>query len=219
MQCSTAIMAIASAILTISATAAVAAPLPRGEIIVCDKTACGPGNAATGLRIPVAGGAHTLQAVRYSAHGRKTRQRASLGESGSIIMSPKTGSTARVARQYAGRFQAYVDDLEDHGARVLSMGGFRGHGPCTQRHKHRCGRALDVCQLSRGVVDARCHLPSPNEMRRIAAAHGLVEGGRWCHGDYGHAEVAPGAPLCAHRRYSVGRAVYPHGHRRRMARR
>jgi hypothetical protein len=87
-------------------------------------------------------------------------------------------------------FQAYVDDLEQHGARVLFMGGFR-RGACWSGGRHPCGLALDVCQLSRGRVDRRCGLPGPSAIARIAAAHGLLEGAVWGDSDYGHAQ-APG---------------------------
>ena len=63
------------------------------------------------------------------------------------------------------RFQAYIDDLENnHGARVLFMGGIRP-GHCSPSSEHPCGKALDVCQLRRGVVDSRCNLPG----RRVSA--------------------------------------------------
>ena len=64
------------------------------------------------------------------------------------------------------RFQAYIDDLENnHGARVLFMGGIRP-GHCSPSSEHPCGKALDVCQLRRGVVDSRCNLPGRRAARR-----------------------------------------------------
>ena len=104
------------------------------------------------------------------------------------VVSHKTGATARVSPQYAARFQAYIDAIEATGASVRFMGGTR-RGRCSSSSMHPCGKALDVCQTGRGRVDARCHLPSRHELARIAAAHGLVEGGRWQHSDYGHAQV------------------------------
>lgn len=151
--------------------------------------------------------------ARRSRVGREASLRASPGESGpGIVRSRKTGATARVGESHAARFQAYVDDVEAHGGAVKFMGGIR-RGRCSEASKHPCGRALDVCQLSRGVVDARCHLPSPVELERIAARHGLVEGGRWCHTDYGHVETSPGAQTCPGRPYAVGRAIVPAAHR------
>jgi hypothetical protein len=105
------------------------------------------------------------------------------------IRSSKTGARARVGFLYAKRFQAYVDDLENnYGARVLFMGGIR-RGHCSISSQHPCGKALDVCQLRRGVVDPRCRLPDRVALAKIAASHGLFEGGRWCNSDYGHAQV------------------------------
>src|SRR6185437_15292464 len=66
-----------------------------------------------------------------------------------IVRSAKTGATAHVAPGHAAAFQAYIDDLESHGATVRFMGGYRA-GVCSPRHEHPCGKALDVCQLSRG---------------------------------------------------------------------
>lgn len=106
-----------------------------------------------------------------------------------LVVSSKTGARARVAVRYAARFQAYIDDLEhNHGARVLFMGGIRP-GHCSNASEHPCGKALDVCQLRRGVVDRRCNLPDRVLLGQIAAAHGLFEGGRWCNSDYGHTQV------------------------------
>ena len=111
------------------------------------------------------------------------------GNAAGFVISSKTGARARVGIRYAARFQAYIDDLENnHGARVLFMGGIRPGG-CSPSSEHPCGKALDVCQLRRGVVDARCKLPGRVALGQIAASHGLFEGGRWCNSDYGHAQV------------------------------
>ena len=118
------------------------------------------------------------------------------GTTAGVIISSKTGARTRVGVAYAARFQAYIDDLEkNHGARVLFMGGLRP-GRCSIFGEHPCGKALDVCQLRRGVVDPRCNLPGRVALGRIAAKHGLFEGGRWCDSDYGHAQVDITAPAC-----------------------
>jgi hypothetical protein len=120
-----------------------------------------------------------------------------------VVTSHKTGARARVGVAHAARFQAYIDDLErNHGARVLFMGGIRP-GHCASRSMHPCGRALDVCQLSRGVVDSRCHLPPRRTLAQIAASHGLFEGGRWCNSDYGHAQFGVTAGDCDERRTRI----------------
>src|SRR5262249_58174959 len=78
-----------------------------------------------------------------------------------IVISHKTGARARVGVAYAARFQAYIDDLENnHGARVLFMNGIRP-GRCSPASEHPCGKALDVCQRRRRVVDPPCNLPPP----------------------------------------------------------
>ncbi|MFZ0102993.1 MAG: hypothetical protein WCF47_15380 [Pseudolabrys sp.] len=156
----------------------------------------------------------TLAATRPAASPRKGRpeiktttataraQPAALDANGNtmgVIVSAKTGARARVGVAYAGRFQAYIDDLENnHGARVLFMGGIRP-GHCSPSSEHPCGKALDVCQLRRGVVDSRCNLPGRRVLGEIAASHGLFEGGRWCNSDYGHAQIGVTAAACGDR--------------------
>jgi hypothetical protein len=123
-------------------------------------------------------------------------------------ITSKAGGRASVSPRYAARFQAFVNDLEAHGAVVKFMGGYRS-GVCGQANKHPCGMALDVCQLSRGVVargqvwggrkQPDCRLPDKAEMSAIARAHDLFSGGDWCRpDDYGHVE-AGGSVACGHR--------------------
>jgi hypothetical protein len=126
-----------------------------------------------------------------------------------IVVSSKTGARARVAVAYAARFQAYIDDLENnHGARVLFMGGIRP-GRCLPESQHPCGKALDVCQLGWGKVDPRCNLPDRVTLGRIATAHGLFEGGRWCHSDYGHAQTSVTAAACGEGPFRIVRRTTP----------
>ena len=106
------------------------------------------------------------------------------------------GAHATVGARYAAQFQALIDDLEAHGARVLFMGGIRP-GRCGPAHKHPCGMALDVCQRGRNVVDTRCHMPGPAVENDIAEHHGLFHGARWCDADRGHFE-AGGSVACGH---------------------
>ena len=118
------------------------------------------------------------------------------GNTAGLVISHKTGARARVSATYATQFQAYIDDLENnHGARVLFMNGIRP-GRCLPESQHPCGKALDVCQLGWGKVDPRCNLPDRVTLGRIAAGHGLFEGGRWCHSDYGHAQTSVTAAAC-----------------------
>jgi hypothetical protein len=127
------------------------------------------------------------------------------GNSAGVVMSRKTNARARVGIAYAARFQTYIDDLEsNYGARVLFMGGIR-RGRCSVSSEHPCGKALDVCQLRRGVVDPRCKLPSRIMLGQIAAAHGIFEGGRWCNSDYGHAQVGVTASACGDRHARIAR--------------
>ncbi len=125
------------------------------------------------------------------------------GNPANVVVSSKTGARARVGAAYVTRFQAYIDDLENnYGARVRFMGGIRP-GRCSISSKHPCGKALDVCQLRRGVVDSRCQLPNRLILGHIAASHDLFEGGRWCNSDYGHAQVGVTAAACGDRRTRI----------------
>lgn len=121
------------------------------------------------------------------------------------VCSRKTGVCVHVAASHSADFQAYIDDLEqNHGATIYYMGGYRP-GPCANYSLHPCGLALDVCQDYRGHVSGHknCHLPGPHELATIAAAHGLFEGGQWCHSDYGHAQVGVTAAKCGGNLYSA----------------
>ena len=132
------------------------------------------------------------------ANSSKRQQLDANGNAAGVVRSHKTGATARVGVAFAARFQAYIDDIEARGGSVRFMGGIR-RGHCWSGGMHPCGKALDVCQTGRGRVDPRCHLPSRHELARIAAAHGLFEGGQWCHSDYGHAQVGESAAACGSR--------------------
>ena len=130
---------------------------------------------------------------------RRARAIDANGNPAGVVISGKTGAHARVGIAYAARFQAYIDDLENnYGARVLFMRGIRP-GRCSTSSEHPCGKALDVCQLRRGIVDPHCHLPGRVVLGQIAASHGLFEGGSWCDSDYGHAQVDVTAAACGDR--------------------
>ena len=149
----------------------------------------------------------STKGLRTADHSRRSREaslRPSYEQSGSgIVRSKKTGATARVSPRYAAAFQAYVDDLESRGAAIYYMGGYR-KGPCWVGGLHPCGKALDVCQDARDRVSGlkNCHLPGRAELARIAAAHGLFEGGQWCHGDMGHVQVGETAAPCRSNLYA-----------------
>lgn len=197
-------------------------------IITCDKQGCRAEAAPTGQAAPGARAAKASKTARHSGRRQTAHQRPSLAKSGlGIVRSGKTGATARVAARYAARFQAYVDDLEAHGAAVYYMGGIR-KGRCSNGSQHPCGSALDVCQDYRGHVSGArdCHLPRPQEMAAIASAHGLFEGGRWCrHPDYGHAQAVRSGSEClargswGHGTTGVYSARRHHGHHLKVARR
>lgn len=168
------------------------------EITVATPVATGAAEMTTGLV------KDTTQKVKGALDGNGNKAPAP-----GIVVSSKTGARARVGIAYAARFQAYINDLENnYGARVLFMGGIRP-GRCLPESQHPCGKALDVCQLGWGRVDQRCNLPDRVTLGRIAAAHGLFEGGRWCHSDYGHAQTSVTAAACGNSPFRIVRQISP----------
>ena len=89
--------------------------------------------------------------------------------------------------------------------RPHSLHGRHASGTLLASGMHPCGKALDVCQLRRGVVDPRCHLPARRALAQIASSHGLFEGGRWCNSDYGHVQLGVTAGDCGDRRTRIVR--------------
>ena len=179
-----------------AAGTAIATATPTPATSVTDTTIT-PDTAATPTTTAVAV-PDTVTSTELASVPLPKPRPAALGANGDagIIISSKTGARTRVGVAYAARFQAYIDDLEkNYGARILFMGGLRP-GRCSIFGEHPCGKALDVCQLRRGMVDPRCNLPARVALGRIAASHGLFEGGRWCNSDYGHAQVDVTAPAC-----------------------
>ena len=154
--------------------------------------------------------------VVYAATDFSARRHYSIdanGNAGCYVHSNKTHARARVGCANVAKFQAYIDDLEaNHGAMVYDLGGIRP-GHCSAGHQHPCGKALDVCQLRRGVVSGRCHLPGRAQLASIASSHGLFEGGRWCNSDYGHVQVDVSAAACGD-----GGTVLAQRHHHRYAR-
>ena len=100
----------------------------------------------------------------------------------------------------------YIDDVEAMGARVKFIGGIRP-GRCSTGHRHPCGKALDVCRRSRGIVDPDCHLPGRAMLAAIAIKNGLFEGGLWCNSDYGHVQVGISAEACAQSIYASAKKL------------
>lgn len=186
-------------------TRLLAAPALAGAMIafVAPPSAAGPVQTRMtndGRYVPVA-----REARKAQWHARVKPARATCPPARRVV-SRKTGATACVGARHRARFQAYVDDVEAQGAAIHYMGGAR-EGHCSPASQHACegGAALDLCQDRRGHVSAAraCKLPRPPQLAAIAARHGLFEGGLWCNGDYGHAQVRPSRP-CRSRAYAVG---------------
>jgi hypothetical protein len=170
---------------------------PASPVVKCDNDGrCTTQSAGARTQGHETTGAASQNAAA-AAPGRARVVDANGNKAYGVVISLKTGAKARVGISYAARFQAYIDDLENnYGARVLFMGGIRP-GHCSPASEHPCGKALDVCQRRRGVVDPRCNLPGRVSLGRIAASHGLFEGGRWCDSDYGHAQIGVTAAACS----------------------
>src|SRR5262245_7744916 len=146
----------------------------------------------------------TMLAMVSGADARTKRMTDANGNSASgCQVVSKTGAKATVGCAHVAKFQAYIDDLENnHGAKLYFLGGTR-RGRCWSGSMHPCGKALDTCQLKRGVVHSKCRLPDRSSLAVIASRHGLFEGGQWCHSDYGHAQVGVSAEACNSRTVSA----------------
>jgi hypothetical protein len=205
-----AIFAALAALIMISATKAE----PDHRQIISLATTCDNDGHCSTLNANVdASDSHKNRHRRVTAAVAKDGHRSAAidanGNTAGLVISHKTGARARVGVAYAARFQTYIDDLENnHGARVLFMNGIRP-GRCSPESQHPCGKALDVCQLGWGKVDPRCNLPDRVTLGRIATAHGLFEGGRWCHSDYGHAQTSVTAAACGDGPFRIVRRTTP----------
>lgn len=145
----------------------------------------------------------TITELAARKRSKRVKYARTRGSGSGVVVSHKTGARATVSSAYAPKFQAYIDDLEtNYGARVLFMGGIR-RGPCHSGSLHPCGRALDVCQHSRGVVESKCNLPGRVALGALALKHGLFEGGMWCNHDYGHVQAGVSAVPCANNIYAA----------------
>jgi hypothetical protein len=141
------------------------------DIIAANRFTTTFGTTGTTTRAIISGGTIASAGGTIVRCGRQSTRTAMVW-CGRARPAPPPG----VGTRYRAEFQAYIDDLEANGAAVYFMGCIR-RGRCSMRHKHPCGRALDVCQTARGRVSARCHLPGRARMAWIAARHGLFEGG------------------------------------------
>ncbi len=132
-----------------------------------------------------------------------TREAHEAASGSGLVVSHKTGARAHgLDPKHAHLFQAVINALEDAGASIYYMGGWRP-GRCSIGSQHPCHWALDICQDSRGHVSGLkdCHLPLPVDFHRIVRAAGLYEGSVWCNTDYGHVQVKPSGGNCGPRGY------------------
>jgi len=95
-----------------------------------------------------------------------------------------SGARASVSAQYAGKFQALITWLDNHGYKIRFMGGYRP-GKCWSGGMHPCGKAIDINQTGRGRIVASF----PAGVDEYARTLGLVPGSGWCNQDRGHFQV------------------------------
>lgn len=112
-------------------------------------------------------------------------------------ITSKGGANFSVARQYAPRFQGFINDLEARGYAIdpQQSGGYNPRyisGTRTPSH-HAYGRAIDI-----NWTDNARGRPGkiPQELAlELAQKHGLNWGGTWKNRDDMHFEVANGDPI------------------------
>lgn len=202
-------LAVLAAISTLAALPAEARPSGKArnqQVTVFDAAAVPayPTAEIPGRAIP--GRSPALKAAKVGNRSAREAKASPAGPKGDsrpgVVRSGKTGATARVSPKFAPIAQAIVDDLEARGATIRFMGGYR-KGPCWVGGLHPCGLAIDLCQTARGVVDRRCNLPPRSVEASIAAAHGALSGGVWCHQDRGHIQLGKTAGACGSNLYAA----------------
>lgn len=204
-----------AAALTAAAIFAAAVPSAAdaaAKIITCNRFGCSD-------RVPVSPGAdsgHALKragVARHSHHVRKIAVRPSLPRFAGVAMARIGGAVlatidcagvpVRVAAAAGPRFEAFCRDMAAAGypARPGWTSGYRPRGSCRGCDMHPRGLAIDFDQRARDRVVVA--MPR-RAVSAIAARHGLISGGDWCHGDLGHFEVDTGrnARPCSARRRS-----------------
>lgn len=128
---------------------------------------------------------HVRSATHRPAH-RAHRAAPGPRHAGLAAIRSVNGRVAYVAASAAGRFQAFIHDLEATGYRIGVMGGWRRHGSCRGCNMHPRGLALDIDQVARNRTTRQL----PGSVSAIAARHGLLHGAVWRNPDAGHFEVA-----------------------------
>lgn len=122
-----------------------------------------------------------------------------------VEIKTRDGKTVSVHKEAAEDFQAFVQELEDTGYKINSIGGYakrekqggpnrKGSGDISQ---HAYGNAIDINPAS-NPFDTRLRTNLPENISEIAAKHNLVWGGNWVGDkDSMHFEWAPGKGLSA----------------------
>jgi hypothetical protein len=108
----------------------------------------------------------------------------------------RSGATAQVAAQHAGKFQCLINHYDAAGAPIRFMGGIARRG--FRQSKHPLGAALDINQIARNVNTPRV----PAGATAWARSCGLFHGALWHRNpDAGHFEVPGRSPGRHHRRH------------------
>ena len=121
----------------------------------------------------------------------KTNRANSLSELQRIQTSRGVGTS--VSSESAPHFQGFLDDLEESGAPISSVGGYnrRRIAGTNRWSQHAFANAIDINQLARNKVTpafAKWARENPDKLREIEQKHGMVSGGNWRNPDFGHWE-------------------------------
>jgi hypothetical protein len=107
------------------------------------------------------------------------------GASRDGTITTKSGQSARVASQYATKFQGFIDDLEASGYKIKSLGGFanRNIAGTNTPSWHAKGMAIDINPgtnpVTYGQKGRKPQTDMPSNVQAMAAKYGLGWGGAW----------------------------------------
>lgn len=101
---------------------------------------------------------------------------------GMVKLTTPGGKSYEVAEQYAANFKGFVDELENNGYKINSIGGYANRniaGTGTKSY-HSLGVAIDINPSTNPhTFDGRLVTDMPSNVGEIAAKYGLGWGGNW----------------------------------------
>jgi hypothetical protein len=101
---------------------------------------------------------------------------------GMTRLTTRSGKSFDVATEYASNFKGFVNELEETGYVIKSIGGYanRNIAGTGKKSYHSLGAAIDINPSSNPhLFDGRLQTDMPSNVGAIAAKYGLGWGGNW----------------------------------------